>query len=398
MTSKNTVPGEKGEILKNLEDLRQDLKEVNDFIHGNPELGHEEIQAVRLLTGKLKEHGFTLELGAAGLPTAFVAEYRGRNDGPTIAFVAEYDALPDLGHGCGHNIIATSALGAGLALAPLMAELHGCIRVIGTPAEDTTADKIIMIERGVFKDVDFSMQCHPNDRTMTGARFKAMHKADFLFHGRAAHTSRAPEKGISALDGVMLTFTAIEYLREHVRRDAQMSGIVTHGGTAPNIVPDFASASFVFRSDDRGYLNEVVERAYNCARGAALATGADLEILKGLWLDSMLCLSAFDKAFMENALLLDPPQVLPQTTMASTDFANLSTVLPSSRLEIAFVPPGTSTHSREFAEAGRTEAAYRAIDISAFAMAATALDLMLRPDLAAAIAKEHAELAPVSAD
>jgi metal-dependent amidase/aminoacylase/carboxypeptidase family protein len=249
-----------------------------------------------------------------------------------------------------------------------------------------------MIKAGVFDKVDFSMQCHPNDRTKTGMKFKALCKVDFEFFGVASHATRAPEKGISALDAVLLMFTAVEYLKEHVKKDVSIQGIIGEGGIAENTIPKFASAHFTVRSNDSVYLDEVLKRVYNCAKGAALATGAKLKIKEIRRLDSMLCVPSFDKVLMDNARLLDPPQMEEQSSMASTDFANLSTILPSSRLDIAFVPLGTSTHSQAFTDAGKTDSAYRAIKISSFAMAATALDIITGSVLAAKIKKEHAGL------
>lgn len=387
----NKVDQDKDRLKQNLLANREKLIQINDFIHGNPELGRQEFKAAALLCETLEEAGFKVEKGAAGLPTAFVAEASNDPNGPVVAFVAEYDALPKIGHGCGHSVIASAAVGAALILKPLLENLKGTIKVIGTPAEDSTADKVIMIEKGVFDQVDFAMQCHPNERTIAGAEFLALHKVDFEFHGISSHASRAPEKGISALDAVLLTFNAIEYLREHVRKDVSIAGIIENGGTAANSIPDFASAHFIIRSDDRLYLKEVVERVYNCARGAALATGARLDIKPDVWLDNLLNVPTLDRILMENTLLMDPPQVLPQETAASTDFCNISTILPASRLDIAFAPVGTSTHSQAFADAGNTPAAHRAVEIASFAMAATAYDILSNPEVAAQMKKEHAE-------
>lgn len=382
----------KDDILKDLNKVMPQLIEINDYIHANPEMGNQEFEAVKRLTGILSEAGFSIQQGVADLETAFIAEIKGPTLGPTIAFVAEYDALPEVGHGCGHNIIGTSAVGAALAIAPLMKNLSGTIKVIGTPAEDTTFEKAPMIAKGIFSDIDFAMQCHPNDRTMTGSKFKALHHVDFKFHGKSSHASRAPEKGISALDAVLQTFTAIEYLKEHVQKDVSIAGIITHGGTVPNSIPDFASARFILRSNDSKGLKEVAERAYNCARGAALATGSQLEIQENVWLDNHLCVPTLDQLYLENALTLNPPQVLPQENMASSDFCNVSTLLPSSRLDIAFVPVGTSTHSQEFADGGNTPEAHQAIKISSYAMAATAFDLLTNAEIAQRIKDEHMRL------
>lgn len=378
------------QIRQNLENLRPRLIKVSDFIHSHPELGHQEFQACRLLCDTLEEYGFAVKRGIAGLETAFSAEYKGRESGPVIAFVAEYDALPKLGHGCGHQIIASSALGAGLAMKPLMDQLGGTIRVIGTPAEDSTADKVDMIERGVFDDVDFCFQCHPNDRTMSDARFKAISKLEFRLHGRASHASRAPENGISACDAVALGYMGVEMLREHVKEDVRIHGIITNGGSSANTVPDFSSAEYGVRANDSDVLEDVVERICNCFRGAALATGASLEIVSGKTLASNLVNQTLSGVMMKHAVEGGARQILPQETMASTDFSNLTRIMPAVRLDIAFTKVGTSTHTPEFAACGRTPMAHEAVITSAYAMAATAYDLFTDPQLCAAAKTEFA--------
>lgn len=358
-------------------------------------MGNQEFKAAELLTDTLQRYGYEVETGVAGLKTAFVAERRGKGKGPTVAIIAEYDALPEIGHGCGHNIMASSAVGAAIGMLPVIDALGGSIKIIGTPAEDSTSEKVRMIREGVFDKVDFAMQNHANDRTRTGMRFKALCKTDFEFHGVSSHAARAPEKGISALDAVILTSTAIEYLKEHVKKDVSIASIITNGGGAANSIPKFASSLYITRANDKNYLDEVVKRVYNCAKGAALATGAKVRIKERVHIDSMLCIPAFDQALMQNALLLDPPQVAEQESMASTDFTNVSTRLPAARLDIAFVPLGVSTHTQDFTYAGKPESAYRAIRISSFAMAATAFDLLRDPELAARVKKEHGELQTV---
>ena len=390
MTSK--ISNEKKMILARIEKEFSVIKGINDFIHDNPELGNREFKAFEILTTTLKKYGYNVNSGVAGLKTAFVAEKKGSSEGPVVAIIAEYDALPDLDHGCGHNIIASSAIGAAIGILPLADKFAGTIKIIGTPAEDSTSEKLRMIKAGIFDQVHYSMQCHANDRTMTGAKFKALCKADFDFYGVSSHASRAPEKGISSLDAVLLTHNAIEFLKEHVKKDVSISGIITNGGMSPASIPAFASTSYVIRSNDKTYLNEVIKRVYNCAKGAAIATGARLKIKEGARLDSMLCIPSFDEIFINNTKLLDPPQLAEQTSMASSDFCNLSTIMPSSRLEIAFVPYGTSTHSKAFTDAGKTEAAYRAIKIASFAMAATAFDILTDKKLAEKIKKEYESL------
>ncbi len=379
--------------MDKLMEVHPRLVEISDYIHDNPELGHEEFKAARILCDEIAAAGFSVEEGVADLPTAFVGTYAPHpQDGPTVAVVAEYDALPVIGHGCGHNVIATGALGAALALKPFMDSIGGTLKIIGTPAEDTTGDKVVMLEKGVFDGVDFAMQCHPNDRTMPDAKFLAIHSMKINFYGVASHASRAPEKGISALDAMMLGFTGTEFLRGHVTKDVSIAGIITSGGTASNSIPDFASAEFGIRSLDIKTLRDVVTRVENCFRGAELMTGARLEIIHDKWLHSNVRVPLLNETVMKYARMGGAEQILPQETMASTDFSNVTTALPAARLDIAFAPVGTSTHSQGFADAGKEPMAHRAIASAAFAMAATAYDLFTKPELAAEIRRQWEEI------
>ncbi len=223
------------------------LIEISQTIHANPELAFEEHESMALLAGTAERHGFDVERGVAGLETAFVATSRGIADGPTIAFVAEYDALPGLGHACGHNIIGTAATGAALALQALRDNVPGMVKLIGTPAEEKGGGKVIMVERGVFDDVDAAMMIHPGTKAMTTRGTLASNKVDFELFGRTAHAAAAPDLGINALDACIQTFNNINALRQHLTPDVRIHGIITHGGEAPNIVPEYAAASFSVR-------------------------------------------------------------------------------------------------------------------------------------------------------
>ena len=379
------------QIKERIEKIHPELIGISKYIYENPELGHEEWKSSECLCKALEKYGFTVKKGVADLPTAFVAEYS-TGPGPVVAFIAEYDALPGMGHGCGHNVIAASAVGAGAALLPFMEELKGTIQVIGTPAEDSTSDKIDMIAKGVFDKVDFSFQCHPNDRTMSDARFKAISKLEFHLHGVASHASRMPEKGISACDAAVLGYNGVEMLREHVRDDVRIHGIITNGGSSPNTVPDFSSVEYGVRANDSEYLEEVVEKVCNCFRGAALATGARLEIIRGKTVESNLRVPSLNERVMEHAKEAGAKQILPQETMASTDFSNLTRIMPACRLDIAFAPVGTSTHSPAFTAAGDQPMAHESIAVSSYAMAAVAYDLFTDMDFREKVKKEFEEL------
>ena len=279
-----------------------ELTSAADWIHAHPEIGHQEVEAARRLSDMLREVGLEVEMGTAGMATAFKGEMHGRGGPrPRVAILAEYDALPGLGHGCGHNLIGTSAIGAALALQEVMPELPGSVWVLGTPAEESAAPnsggKVHMVNAGVFEEVDAAIMFHPGTETaMTLDRSLAARGFEFYFHGRAAHAAGAPEDGINALDAVVQLYNAISMLRQQVRSDVRIHGIILSGGAAANIIPDYAAIRYRTRADDTEYLAEVVERVIACAEGAAKATRCRLE-----WTEYM---PGYENT-MPNSVLLD---------------------------------------------------------------------------------------------
>jgi len=383
ISSSTTFAAGKQDINLNVDNMQQKLLQINDFIHDNPELGNQEFKAVELLTSTLAENGFKVEKGVAGLQTAFVATYvNNGGGGPVIGFIAEYDALAKLGHGCGHNMIGTAAVGAGISLAKSLGNIPATIIVFGTPAEETTSGKLPMVAAGLFDKVDVALMTHPGDRTSVGPKYLALNLVDFAFEGKASHAAASPEKGISALDGVMMTFNAIEYLREHVRSDIRIHGIVTDGGAAANIVPEHAAARFYIRGADRQYLNSVVERVYNAARGAALATGTKLTIKEIKAYDNNINVDSLNSVLLENAKAAGAKRVLPPPGgSGSTDFGSVTYKVPGAELAIEYVPAGTPGHSQAMVDSGTTHAGHEAVIIAAKALAATGYDLIDNPDL-----------------
>ena len=243
-----------------IESARSELVEIALDIHAHPELNYEEQHAAELLSGTLEKHGFEVERGVGGVETAFTATLPGRGgDGPTVAILAEYDALPDIGHGCGHNLIAMAAIGAGLGLQANRESLPGRIMVIGTPAEEGGGGKIRMLEGGVFDGVDAVLSSHPSsnrtviptDIPMGESWSLAMVGYRYIFHGKAAHAAAMPHEGINALNGVIHLFSGIDSLRQHLREDTRIHGVITDGGRAPNVVPEYAAANFMLRCRDR---------------------------------------------------------------------------------------------------------------------------------------------------
>src|SRR5689334_7352764 len=336
------------------------LIETADWIHAHPEIGHQEVEASRRLAGMLESEGIPVEMGTAGMATAFKAELQGCGTGPRVAILAEYDALPGLGHGCGHNLIGTSAIGAGLALKEVVPELPGSIWVLGTPAEESAAPnsggKVHMVNAGVFEDVDAAIMFHPGTETaITLDRSLAARGFEFYFHGRAAHAAAAPEEGINALDAVVLMYNAISVMRQQVRSDVRIHGIILSGGAAANIIPDYAAIRYRTRADDADYLAEVVERVVACAEGAAKATGCRLEwheymppyentVPNGVLMDLM-------RNNLE-AIGLEVSTTRHRTSRGSTDFGNVTRVVPGVEARIAITEswdvPG---HSEEFEKA-----------------------------------------------
>ena len=262
-------------MVEAVDAVREELIDVSLDIHAHPELGNEEHHAAEVLTGFLDRHGFEVERPFAGIETAFKATASGSSDGPVIAILAEYDALPDIGHGCGHNLIAQSAVGAGIGTQAALDGLSGTVQVIGTPAEETDGAKIRMLDAGVFDDVDVVLSSHPaSNRTFiqtdvpVGESLSlALVGFRYAYHGKAAHAASAPHEGVNALNAVLHLFAGIDSLRQHLRGDARVHGVITHGGSAANVVPDYAEANFFLRAEDRGYLAEVVDKgARRCRR------------------------------------------------------------------------------------------------------------------------------------
>ena len=389
-------------VTKAVEASREELVSASLDIHSHPELNYQEHHAAALLSDALEGHGFVVERGVGGVETAFRGTIQGGNgDGPTVALLAEYDALPDLGHGCGHNLIAISNLGAGLGAKEVMGSLPGRLIVLGTPAEEGGGGKIRMLDAGVFDGVDVVLSSHPSsnrtpipiDIPMGESWSLAMVGYRYAYHGKASHAAAAPEAGINALNAVIHLFTGIDALRQHLRSDVRIHGIITDGGTAPNVVPDFAAANFMLRSRDRDYLQEVVERVQKVAEGAAQLTGARLEVLPAHpTYENVRPNSALANAVRTNAesigMRVDTPPPGGGSTSASTDFGNVSHVIPSFFLRFAVSEEPVPGHSIAMAEASKTTFAHESAIATAKALALTVCDLLASPDLLAQAQEE----------
>ncbi len=372
----------KAQVWLEIERRAEELWALALRIHANPELGFAEHKAAAWLTEILERNGFKVERGVGGLPTAFRAVHPAERPGPRVAILAEYDALPELGHACGHNLIAAIAVGAALGLAPFKENLPGALLVLGTPAEEGGGGKIKLIHAGLFRDVDVAMMVHPSDQTLPARGSLAITEVKIEFHGKAAHASSEPEKGINALDAVIQTFVALNALRQHIKDGSRIHGIITHGGVKPNIVPEYAAAQFYVRSADNTYRDELVEKLRRCAEGAALATGAKLVFTKvGHEYKAIRPNKTLAQVFGKYLGELGYPPEEPTGGLGSTDMGDVSWEVPAIHPYIRIGPGEIPGHSREFAEAARSEGAAKAMVAAAKAVAATCLELWTDPGL-----------------
>jgi len=387
-----TKPEEKQKLYDAVDSMRTILVEMNDFIHDNPETGNQEFKAHRLITDTLERGGFSVDREVVGLKTAFRATFRNGSGGPNIGLLCEYDALEELGHGCGHNMQAPAIVGAALALANGLGDVPATITVYGTPAEESTSAKIPMSKAGVFDELDVALMMHGGDRTTVDGKSLAVDVFDFVFEGKAAHAAIAPEQGISALDAVLMMFNGLEYLREHVRSDVRFHGIITDGGKAANIVPERAAARFYVRANDRPHLETVVERVSNVAKGAALAVGAKVTISEFKSYPNKLNVQTLNDLLLQEAREVGAENITPPRTFTgSTDFGCVTYRVPGACLRVAFVPFNTSSHSDAWVAAGNGPTAHHAVVVAAKALAGAGYDIAKSPELLARIKQDFAE-------
>ncbi len=369
------------EVARLVDDDVDELRSFALDLHAHPELAFQERRSVGKLTDALERSGFELERGVAGLDTAFVAR-RTFGPGPTVALIAEYDALPEIGHACGHNLISAASLGAARAVLRLGSEV-GELRVIGCPAEEGGGGKITMLDAGVFEDVDAALMFHPGNRTMTVRGSLAATRVTMRFHGKAAHAATFPEQGINALDACLLTFAAINALRQHTKDETRIHGIITHGGSAPNIVPAYAEAKFLVRHRRAEEVTDLFERVLNAARGSAAAVGATVEFEQGhRYAERRINLPMAERFGRHLEALGEPVLPPPEIgAVGSSDFGNLSQAVPAIHPYVRIAPPGTSAHTPEFAAAAASDEGLRAMRLAAASLAATAWDLLNDPEL-----------------
>ena len=379
-------------VLNNIDENKELYLTTSHQIHEKPEIGNEEFFASSLLTKILEEAGFEVEKAVAGHETAFTARKKSFKSGPSIAFLAEYDALPGLGHACGHNIIGTTSVAAAIAISKVIDECGGEVVVFGTPAEEggpNGSAKGSFVKHGLLEGIDAALMIHPANETRVTTPSLAVDPLEFEYIGKPAHAASHPEEGINALDAVIQLFHGINALRQHLKDEVRIHGIITHGGDAPNIIPEYAKARFYIRAATRAYLNEVTAKVKNVAEGAALATGAKLNIIAYQnEVDNLLINHSLNEVFKD--VIEELGEVVDNNNegIGSTDAGNISQVVPTIHPYIKIGPNNLVGHTVEFREAARSEQGDKALITGAKGLALTALRLLTEEGVLAAIKEE----------
>jgi amidohydrolase len=367
--------------------IRQHESELRDLvlrIHDNPETGYHEEKASAWITEYLARQGFEVTKPLGGLPTAFNA-CQTAGSGATIAYLAEYDALPGVGHGCGHNLIAGACAGAAVGAAAVLGEVGGRICVVGTPAEEfdnQEEGKVKLLKAGAFAGIDVCLSMHPHYDNQVLRSDVGFIGFELVFHGRTAHAAADPWNGANALDGLILTYTNINALRQHVRPDVRMHGVITDGGRVANIIPERAAGRFMVRSRDPKVLEDVYARVQECARAAALATGTEVAINHITTVYNTRLNATLNRLIGENfAAVGEPFNPEPLDMGGSTDFGNVSQVVPSAFFVSKTHPTGIPWHSADVARGAAEEMALQSMIASACVLAGVAIDLLAEPAL-----------------
>ena len=366
-----------------VEALADELFAVSDFLLANPEIAYQEFKACDHLSHVLEQNGFQVEKGVGKVETSFLARPDDcRPSRPAVALLAEYDALPKIGHGCGHNLIAAAGLGAAVALRRILGDEAGGLVLVGTPAEEGGGGKVRLAEAGVFEEMDAAMMFHPGSTNIPGKGMLGRIKFKMEFFGRTAHASGSPDRGINALDALVLAYNGINAYRQHLRPDGRIHGIITHGGDAPNIIPDYAAGLFYVRAGGRKYRDELLERVKNCCKGAALATGAEFKIeIDHPVLDPVKRNPSLEAIVKNNMTVLGITVDEDDGRRGSSDMGNLSHYLPATHPYLAIVEPEIPGHSTEFRDATTSSRGRQTLLNAAKMLAMTAWDFLSSPEL-----------------
>ena len=375
------------ELLQNLskkyDEIFSDLKELNEYIYNNPELGRKEFKACEAHKNILKKYGFKVTENYIGIETAYLAEYSSEKEGPKIAYLAEYDALPEVGHGCGHNILGTVSVGAGILLKDFVNEFGGTVFVYGTPAEETFGAKVDMAEAGCFDNIDAAMLSHPTGKSHErSGTSQAMEALQFTFKGKTAHAAGDPYNGINALDGVIQFFNSVNALRQQTKDSARIHGIISKGGEAANIIPDLAVANFYVREATTKEMLKLSERVKNCAKGAALATGTTLEIENYEYTFKHLVTNeTLSETYVKNLNLQGIENVPMSEPSGSSDCGDVSHHCPTIHSYFPISKCELTGHSIDFAKASISEEAYKGMKEAVLALTMTGKDILSDKEL-----------------
>lgn len=380
------------EINHKVDELQNGLFALSQDIHDHPELGYHEFETVKKIKDYLQTQEVKLQDNFCDIPTAFEATFVQGKPEYHFAVLAEFDALPKIGHGCGHNIIATAAIGTFLACRQAMKKFNiaGKVSLIGSPAEEGGGGKIELLKRGAFKDVDVSLMVHPTSgTTRIAGRCTATYNLEIEYVGQAAHAASQPFKGHNALDAANLFFVAIGLLRQQLTSDVRLSGIINDGGDATNIIPERTKISFSLRCMEENELKDLVQKVKNCVQGAAIATGCDANITEKPGYGARVYNQTLGDICRRSLEDLGEP-VLPgfPDDYGSTDFGNVSQIMPTTNPYFSLHKTRTSLHTAEYEKLSGTDISHKAISLSAKAMARTIIECFVDKNLMERVLEE----------
>ena len=379
--------------LDSIDERRDALIALSLAIHSNPELGYQEREAALRLTEFLEGDGFRMTRGYRGIETSYRGDARGKDRGPRVAILAEYDALADLGHGCGHNLIAMIGTAAAIAVKEVIDDLPGSVAAIGTPAEEGGGGKVALLRAGGFDDVDAAMMIHPTTgRSLAGRHSLANNRVNVEYFGKAAHAASQPDQGVNALDALIQLFNGVNAMRQQLRQDARIHGIIEKGGSAPNVIPEYTLGRFSVRALDRKYQQEALRRFIACAEGAATATGCTVKVtvLENAGYENMVFSSAMAEKWAGHmrSLGMQIFEARDDERVGSTDMGNVMQVLPGIHPYIAIADQTIPGHSTAFRDLAATPEALDRALVAAKALALTAIDVLADPEV---LKKSNAE-------
>lgn len=383
-------------IIETIDSKKEELVKLSKYLWNNPELGFQEFKAKEAITDYLEKEGFEINRNIEGLETAFIATKKGKGDGPKIGIMAEYDALPKIGHACGHNVFSISSVGAAVGLASVLDEVDGSVEIIGTPAEEGTVSnagaKAILVEKGIFDDVDIAMMCHAEGRTIVERQLVASVSLNVEFKGKAAHAGGSPHEGINALTAGLLTINNINALRQHFLPRVIVNPIITEGGVAQNTIPDFCNMKLSVRADKKSILYDVIEDIKRCVEGAALVTKCTSKIdFDTNMYEDLTPNHELSNSFRKALDLIEVPYMDYEATNYAWDVGNVSYVCPVIAPYIKIGDEGLVGHTEEFKAASNSDEGFKGMIIGSKAMALTSLDYLTNEDLREKVKEEFSK-------